>query len=123
MMHMIRSRNNKAIALLSFVVVAAACNKQPVGPTGADPYNADNFTTIAYLRSLYNGSDAGIPANTRLIRGTVVSNYKNEAAGNFRIQDASGRGINMFLGTSWTDTALLRLGSVVDINVNNATVG
>jgi hypothetical protein len=122
-MHMLRSFNNSTKALLAIGMLAVACNKQPVGPTGPDPYDPNNFTTLAYLRSLYNGADAGVPANTRTIRATVVSFYKNEATGNYRIQDASGRGINMFLGTSFTDTALLSLGKTVDIDVNGATIG
>jgi hypothetical protein len=122
-MHMLRSFKTSTKALLAIGVLAAACNKQPVGPTGPDPYDPNNFTDVAFLRSLYNGVDAGVPTNTRTIRATVVSFYKNEAAGNYRIQDASGRGINMFLGTSFTDTALLSLGKTVDINVNGATIG
>ncbi|TCJ17752.1 hypothetical protein EPD60_06075 [Flaviaesturariibacter flavus] len=119
---MLRSFAKPAQALIVLGILASACNKQPVGPTEPDPYDPNNFTTLAYLRSLYTGSDIGVPANTRTIRATVVSNYKNEAAGNFRIQDESGRGINMFLGTSFTDTALLALGKTVDINVNGGTV-
>jgi len=115
--------NHKQTLILATAAMLAACNKQPVGPVGPDPYNENNYTTLSYVRSLYNGGDAAPPPNTKLIRATVVSNYRNEAAGNFRIQDASGRGINMFLGTSWTDTNLLHLGNTVDININNSIVG
>jgi hypothetical protein len=106
----------------ALLVATAACNKTPVGPTGPDPYNPYNYTTVSAVRQLYSGADAAIPANSRKLRAVVVSNYKNEAAGNYRIQDASGRGINLFLGTSFTDTAKLRLHSQVDIDINGGIV-
>lgn len=107
----------------AILLLATACDKTPVGPTCPDPYNAFNYTDLGALRALYNGSSAAIPANSKKVRAIVVSNYKNEAAGNFRVQDiSSGRGLDLFLGTSFTDTAKLRLGSMVDINVNGGTV-
>ncbi|GAA4325142.1 DUF5689 domain-containing protein [Flaviaesturariibacter amylovorans] len=115
-------KNTRGVALMALVALAA-CNKQPVGPTGPDPYSAFNYTNLAAVRALYSGADAAVPANTKKIRATVVSNRTNEAAGNYRIQDESGRGINLFLGTGFTDTAKLRLGSVVDVNINGGTVG
>ncbi|RYY87234.1 MAG: hypothetical protein EOO15_12430, partial [Chitinophagaceae bacterium] len=116
------SKTNGALAASIVVLLAAACNKQPVGPTGPDPFNTLNYTNVAAVRALYNGAPAAVPANSKKLRAIVVSNYKNEAAGNFRIQDESGRGVALFLGTSFTDTAKLRLGSQLDININGGTV-
>ncbi|RYY39104.1 MAG: hypothetical protein EOO08_11270 [Chitinophagaceae bacterium] len=105
------------------LLLAAACNKQPVGPTCPDAYNPLNFTDIASIRSLYNGSSASIPANTKKIRAIVVSNIKNEAAGNYRVQDlVTGRGIDLFLGSGFTDTTKLKFGALVDINPNGGSV-
>ncbi|MBX2931094.1 MAG: hypothetical protein KF781_03980 [Chitinophagaceae bacterium] len=50
------------------------------------------YKTIQEIRAL--GSGATIPANTG-IRGVIVSNKANEAAGNYRIQDASASGIQL----------------------------
>jgi len=50
------------------------------------------YKTIAEIRAL--GAGAVIPANTG-IRGSIVSNRTNEATGNYRIQDASGAGIQL----------------------------
>ncbi|RYY97021.1 MAG: hypothetical protein EOO11_12005 [Chitinophagaceae bacterium] len=114
-------KSTRGAALVALVALAA-CNKQPVGPTGPDPYSEFNYTDLATVRGLYSGADAAVPTNTKRVRATVISNYKNEAAGNYRIQDESGRGINLFLGTSFTDTAKLRLGSLVDVNINGGVV-
>ena len=58
-----------------------------------------NIVTIASLRALYTGTSVTLPANTG-IEGTIVSNRSNEAAGNYRIQDASGAGIQLRFTTS-----------------------
>ncbi|GAB4091076.1 DUF5689 domain-containing protein [Flaviaesturariibacter terrae] len=116
------TNTKSALAAATLLVLAASCDKQPVGPTGPDPYSPYNYGTIAGVRALYSGTDAAIPANSKKVRAIVVSNRLNEAAGNYRVQDESGRGINLFLGTSFTDTAKLRLGSQVDININGGVV-
>ncbi|RYY65668.1 MAG: hypothetical protein EOO12_06385 [Chitinophagaceae bacterium] len=117
------TKTKGVLAATAVLLLAAACDKQPVGPVCPDPYNAFNYTDLAAIRALYNGQSAAIPANSKKVRAVVVSNYKNEAAGNFRVQDiSSGRGIDLFLGSSFTDTAKLRFGSMVDINVNGGNV-
>jgi uncharacterized membrane protein (DUF441 family) len=50
------------------------------------------YKTIQEIRAL--GSGATIPASTG-IKGIIVSNTANEANGNYRIQDASGYGIQL----------------------------
>src|SRR3982751_2181918 len=74
-----------------------ACNKQPIGPTGPDPVAPGSYMTIAQFRALHTGgADVTIPLGTKRIRGVVISNSANEAAGNYRLQDESGAGIYLY---------------------------
>jgi hypothetical protein len=54
-----------------------------------------------------------VPAGTKKIRGVVVSNSANEAAGNFRIQDESGGGIYLY---TVVGSPVYPLGSVLEID-------
>lgn len=91
--------------------------------------------SIKDIRALYTGAAAAIPANTG-IEGIVVSNSANEAAGNYRIQDASGYGIQVRFTQAGNPGAQLGDKLIVDVsglmvdlfqgdmqvnNVNNAT--
>jgi hypothetical protein len=71
--------------------------------------------TIQQIRALYTGAAATIPANTG-IEGTIVSNVSNEAAGNYRIQDASGYGIQIRFVTSGNPNAALGDKYLVDLS-------
>jgi hypothetical protein len=58
------------------------------------------YMTLLQIRNLGATPGTSIPANTG-IRGTIVSSTLNEATGNYRIQDASGYGIQLrFPGTN-----------------------
>ncbi|WP_207496263.1 DUF5689 domain-containing protein [Aridibaculum aurantiacum] len=71
--------------------------------------------TIQEIRALYTGAPATIPANTG-IEGIVVSNTANEAAGNYRIQDASGSGIQLRFTTAANPGAVLGDKLLVDLS-------
>ncbi len=57
---------------------------------GSDPNTPLSIMTVKAVRDLAVGTL--LPSNTAL-EGIVVSNTANEASGNYRLQDASGRGI------------------------------
>jgi hypothetical protein len=97
--------------------LALGCNKQPVGPTGPDPViptDPSQLMRIADFRLLFPGSGTFVvPAGTKKIRGVVVSNNTNEAAGNFRVQDESGAGIYLYMAVG---SPVYPMGSVLEIN-------
>lgn len=88
----------KSILLLAVMVISlSSCDKKPIGPTGPDPLGPGDYMTFAAFRALYPGSgDFTIPTGTKRIRGLVISNSANEAAGNVRLQDESGAGIYLY---------------------------
>ncbi|RYZ23809.1 MAG: hypothetical protein EOO16_03435 [Chitinophagaceae bacterium] len=110
-----------AQALLVLGILASACNKQPVGPICPDAYQADSYTTFGELRARYTGTDVSLAANEKPVRAVIVSSYKNEANGNIRVQDLFGRGINIFMGGSFSDTTL-KPGTLVDIKTGNGVI-
>lgn len=93
---------NTGIAVACFVAMPLlfSCNKQPIGPTGPDEIGAalpGQYLTFKDFRALYTGAgDVTIPAGTKKMRGVVISNSANEAAGNVRLQDESGYGIYVY---------------------------
>jgi hypothetical protein len=97
--------------------VLAACNKQPIAPMGPDPVvptNPSQLLPLTQFRALYPGSGTLlVPAGTKKIRGVVVSNSANEAAGNFRLQDESGAGIYLY---TMIGSPVYSLGSVLEID-------
>jgi hypothetical protein len=103
------------IALMS--ILSSSCDKQPVGPTGPDPVGPPapgTYMTFTDFRALYTGAgDVTIPAGTKKIRGVVISNSINEAAGNNRLQDESGSGIYFY---SAVGSPVYTMGSVLEIN-------
>ncbi len=112
--------NNTFIAatlLMLFSVLSFSCDKQPVGPTGPDPIGPSDpasFMTLGAFKALYPGSgDFSIPSGTKKIRGIVVSNSANEAAGNFRLQDESGSGLYLY---TVIGSPIYTIGSVLEIN-------
>ena len=90
----------KNIMLLSVSILLFSCDKQPIGPTGPDPVGPaapGTYMSFADFRNLFTGpADLTIPAGTKKIRGVVISNSANEAAGNYRLQDESGAGIYFY---------------------------
>ncbi|PZP48191.1 MAG: hypothetical protein DI598_10255, partial [Pseudopedobacter saltans] len=57
--------------------------------------DTNKITTIRALRKLYNGKSLTIPFGT-VIKGTIISDNKNEANGNYKFQDADGSGIILY---------------------------
>ena len=105
------------VSLFFFATTLLSCDKQPVGPTGPDPIvpsPASELMKISDFRALYTGTGTVlVPAGTKKIRGVVVSNSANEAAGNFRIQDESGGGIYLY---TVVGSPVYPLGSVLEID-------
>jgi Family of unknown function (DUF5689) len=102
------------LALLAAVSMLSSCDKQPIGPTGPDPLGPGDYMTFAALRAAYPGSgDYVFPTGTKRIRGVVISNNTNEAAGNYRLQDESGAGIYFY---SVIGSPIYPIGSVLDID-------
>ena len=98
------------IACLFFV----SCEKEPVGPTEPDPANPAAFMTIAEFRAIYPGTgDFSVPMGTKKIKGVVISNNANEAAGNYRVQDESGSGIYLY---SKIGSPVYPLGTILEID-------
>lgn len=63
------------------------CNQQLADTT--------RITTIKAVRNLYKGKSVVIPFGT-VIKGTVISDSKNESTGNYKVQDANGGGIILY---------------------------
>lgn len=94
-----------------------SCDKEPIGPTGPDPLGPGDYMSFADFRALYPGSGTfTFPTGTKRIRGQVISNNTNEAAGSYRLQDESGSGIYFY---SVIGSPIYPLGSVLEINPND----
>ena len=98
-----------SITLIAFAAVTMfliSCDKQPIGPEGPDPVGPPppgTYMSFADFRALFVGpADLTIPAGTKKIRGVVISNSANEAAGNYRLQDESGAGIYFYSAVGYT---------------------
>lgn len=94
-----------------------SCDKQPLGPTGPDPIipsPANELMRIADFRALYPGTGTvTVPVGTKKIRGVVISNSANEAAGNFRIQEENGSGIYLY---TVVGSPVYPIGAVLEID-------
>ncbi|MBA2746561.1 MAG: hypothetical protein H0U44_10080, partial [Flavisolibacter sp.] len=100
--------------VLVFCLIFVGCNKEPVGPTEPDPVPPGSFMTMADFRALYPGSgDFAVPVGTKKIRGVVISNNANEAAGNYRVQDESGAGIYLYARLG---SPVYPLGTILEID-------
>ncbi len=106
-----------SLGILAFSGAFTACDKQPIGPTGPDPIvpsSPAELMSIANFRALYPGTGTVVvPVGTKKIRGVVISNSANEAAGNYRIQDESGAGIYLY---TVVGSPVYPIGTVVEIN-------
>jgi len=104
-----------AFAVLS--MVSFSCDKQPIGPTGPDPVGPPvpgQYLSFTEFRALHTGgADVTVPTGTKKIRGVVISNSANEAAGNYRLQDESGSGVYFY---SVVGSPIYTIGSVLEIN-------
>jgi Family of unknown function (DUF5689) len=98
-------------------VLSFSCDKQPIGPTGPDPVapaDPASYMSFKDFRNLHTGgADVSIPTGTKKIRGIVISNSTNEAAGNYRLQDESGAGLYLY---SVIGSPIYPMGTVLEIN-------
>ncbi len=105
------------VCFFFFTTTLLSCDKQPIGPTGPDPIipsPASELMKISDFRALYPGTGTVlVPAGTKKIRGVVVSNNANEAAGNYRIQDENGGGIYLY---TVVGSPVYPLGAVLEID-------
>ncbi len=110
-------RSWKALAVFAFALpLLISCNKVPEGPTEPDPLPPPppgTYMSFTDFRALYTGTDITVPAGTKKIRGVVISNSANEAAGNYRLQDESGSGIYLY---SVVGSPIYSMGSVLEID-------
>jgi hypothetical protein len=124
-MNIMKSRYFKhtMLAWLVPVLFLAACDKQPIGPDGPDPIGPvppGTYLSFKDFRALYPGSgNFSIPNGTKKIRGVVISNANNEAAGNFRLEDESGYGIYLY---SVVGSPVYSMGSVLEIDASGGGV-
>jgi Family of unknown function (DUF5689) len=106
-----------AIVFAVLSILLFSCDKQPIGPTGPDPVGPPvpgQYMSFSAFRALHTGGgDVTVPTGTKKIRGVVISNSANEAAGNYRLQDESGSGIYFY---SVVGSPIYSLGSVLEIN-------
>ena len=124
MMQFISKKFRGAGLLLAIAaMIVTSCDKQPIGPTEPDPVPPPppgTYMPFNEFRALYTGTgDMTIPAGTKKIRGVVISNSANEAAGNFRLQDESGYGLYFY---SVVGSPVYSMGSVLEIDAAGSGV-
>ena len=117
---LIKKLKYSPVTAIAFVLVnmfSISCDKLPVGPTGPDPVGPPvpgQYLSFTDFRALHTGGgDVTVPAGTKKIRGVVISNSANEAAGNYRLQDESGSGIYLY---SAVGSPVYSMGSILEIN-------
>lgn len=112
-----------AIIFAVVAVIMVSCDKIPVGPTEADPVPPPapgTYLSFTDFRALHGGTgDVTVPAGTKKIRGVVISNSINEAAGNYRLQDESGSGVYLY---SVVGSPIYSMGSVLEIDAAGAGI-
>jgi hypothetical protein len=122
-MRLTQARIGMAILLMVVSIGFLSCDKQPIGPTGPDPLPPPppgTYLPFTDFRALFTGpADMNVPAGTKKIRGTVISNSANEAAGNYRLQDESGSGIYLY---SVVGSPVYAMGSVLEIDAAGSGV-
>jgi hypothetical protein len=109
-----------AVAFVVVSLLVISCDKVPLGPTEPDPLPPPppgTYMSFTDFRALYTGTDMTVPAGTKKIRGVVISNSTNEAAGNYRLQDESGSGVYFY---SVAGSPVYSMGSVLEINAAGA---
>ncbi len=117
------SKFRSALLAMLFVSLFAACDREPIGPTGPDPVGPPapgQYLSFADFRNLFTGpADMTIPAGTKKVRGVVISNNANEAAGNYRLQDESGSGLYLY---SVVGSPIYPQGTVLEIDAAGSGV-
>jgi hypothetical protein len=107
----------KAAMVMAIAVLSLACDREPIGPEGPDPVPPPppgTYMPFTEFRALHTGGgDVTVPAGTKKIRGVVISNNTNEAAGNYRLQDESGAGVYFY---SVVGSPIYSMGSVLEID-------
>lgn len=111
-------RNLQTIGLLALISgFAAACNRQPIGPTGADPAALMN---TAELRALFTGSTTAAP-NGKKITGIVISDRStgNLNGQNIYLQQGNGKA---GICVRFTAAHSFNLGDSIDVEVSGQEI-
>jgi hypothetical protein len=106
------------LGLLVFISgFTVACNKQPIGPTGADPATLMN---TADLRALYTGSTTSAPSG-RKITGVVISDRTtgNINGQNLYLQQGNGKA---GICVRFTAAHSFNLGDSIDVEVSGQEI-
>jgi hypothetical protein len=119
----INIKNYTTIALFAILALFTSCDREPIGPTGPDPVGPPvpgQYLSFAEFRNLFTGpADMTIPTGTKKVRGVVISNNANEAAGNYRLQDESGAGLYFY---SVVGSPIYPMGTVLEIDAAGSGV-
>ena len=119
----INIKNYTTIALFAILALFTSCDREPIGPTGPDPVGPPvpgQYLSFAEFRNLFTGpADMTIPTGTKKVRGVVISNTANEAAGNYRLQDESGAGLYFY---SVVGSPIYPMGTVLEIDAAGSGV-
>jgi hypothetical protein len=111
------------ITMATLMIALPSCDREPIGPNGPDPLPPPppgTYMPFSEFRELHTGgSDVTVPAGTKKIRGVVISNSANEAAGNYRLQDESGAGVYFY---SVVGSPIYAMGSVLEIDAAGSGV-
>lgn len=111
-------RHFRAIGLLTLISgFTAACNKQPIGPTGPDPALLMNTTE---LRALFTGSTTTAPGG-RKITGIVISDKStgNLNGQNIYLQQGNGKA---GICVRFTAAHPFNLGDSIDVEVSGQEI-
>ncbi len=111
------------MAMATLMIALPSCDREPIGPNGPDPLPPPppgTYMPFSEFRALHTGgADVTVPAGTKKIRGVVISNSANEAAGNYRLQDESGAGVYFY---SVVGSPIYAMGSVLEIDAAGSGV-
>jgi hypothetical protein len=111
------------MTMATLMIALPSCDREPIGPNGPDPLPPPppgTYMPFSEFRELHTGgADVTVPAGTKKIRGVVISNSANEAAGNYRLQDESGAGVYFY---SVVGSPIYAMGSVLEIDAAGSGV-
>jgi hypothetical protein len=111
------------MTMATLMIALPSCDREPIGPNGPDPLPPPppgTYMPFSEFRALHTGgADVTVPAGTKKIRGVVISNSANEAAGNYRLQDESGAGVYFY---SVVGSPIYAMGSVLEIDAAGSGV-
>ncbi|MFM7672272.1 MAG: DUF5689 domain-containing protein [Bacteroidota bacterium] len=117
-MHTHRSNQTWVLGLAILLSgLSAACNKEPIGPTGPDPALLMNTTE---LRSLFTGATTTAP-NNRKITGIVISDKStgNLNGQNIYLQQGTGKA---GICVRFTAAHAFNLGDSIDVEISGQEI-